>query len=118
VHVLPCGNAGASVAESSYVDPERVRELVGRARPVLEQLDHALQMMHAHKGTGFGKVLHVSNGGTCRGSSCMHLALVAVPLRLIDGKYPERELMMQIAEYNTPQALALARSGRMTGFHA
>ena len=48
----------------------------------------------------------------------MRLALVAVPLRLLDGKYPERELMMQIAEYNTRQALALARSGRMTGFHA
>jgi biotin carboxylase len=30
VHVLPCGKAGATVAESSYVDPERARELVAR----------------------------------------------------------------------------------------
>jgi biotin carboxylase len=29
-HVLPCGKADASVAESSYVDPERAREVVGR----------------------------------------------------------------------------------------
>src|SRR3569833_3741244 len=30
VHILPCGKAGATVAESSYVDPERARELIGR----------------------------------------------------------------------------------------
>ncbi|HEV7652780.1 MAG TPA: hypothetical protein VGP26_31880 [Actinophytocola sp.] len=30
VHVLPCGKADATVAESSYVDPEHARELVGR----------------------------------------------------------------------------------------
>lgn len=30
VHVLPCGKADASVAESSYVDPEHARELVRR----------------------------------------------------------------------------------------
>lgn len=191
-----------------------------RARPVLERLDHALQVMHAHKAPGFGKVLHLSNGGTSRGSSCehlvleralrdlteasardsriiqassrledtlrrhaaivrprsdyslihgelgpdhvlvdrkghpviidieglmyfdaewehvflqlrfgqhyrflrgrdldqdrlnlykltMHLSLVAGPLRLLDGDYPEREPMMQIAEYNTLQALSL-----------
>jgi biotin carboxylase len=30
VHVLPCGKADASVAESSYVDPARAREVVGR----------------------------------------------------------------------------------------
>lgn len=47
----------------------------------------------------------------------MHLALVVVPLRLLDGKYPEPELMMQIVEQH-PQALALARSGQMTGFQA
>ncbi|MDN3354831.1 ATP-grasp domain-containing protein [Actinomadura sp. DC4] len=28
VHILPCGKAGATVAESSYVDPERARELI------------------------------------------------------------------------------------------
>ena len=30
VHVLPCGKADASVAESSYVDPEHARGLIGR----------------------------------------------------------------------------------------
>lgn len=30
VHILPCGKADASVAESSYVDPERARELIGQ----------------------------------------------------------------------------------------
>jgi biotin carboxylase len=30
VHVLPCGKADATVAESSYVDPEHARRLVGR----------------------------------------------------------------------------------------
>jgi ATP-grasp domain len=30
VHILPCGKAGASVAESSYVAPEQARELVGQ----------------------------------------------------------------------------------------
>jgi hypothetical protein len=36
----------------------------------------------------------------------MHLSLVAGPLRLLDGDYPERELMMQIAESNALQALS------------
>jgi biotin carboxylase len=31
VHILPCGKAGATVAESSYVDPARASEIVGRA---------------------------------------------------------------------------------------
>jgi biotin carboxylase len=31
VHILPCGKADASVAESSYVDPARARQVVGRA---------------------------------------------------------------------------------------
>ncbi len=30
VHILPCGKTDATVAESSYVDPERARELVAR----------------------------------------------------------------------------------------
>jgi hypothetical protein len=36
-----------------------------------------------------------------------HLSLVAGPLRLLDGDYPDREPMLSIAEYNTQQVLAL-----------
>ena len=36
----------------------------------------------------------------------MHLSLVAGPLRLLDGAFPEREPMLRIAEYNTQQVLA------------
>jgi len=36
----------------------------------------------------------------------MHLSLVAGPLRLLDGDYPERQLMTEIAEYNLNQVLA------------
>jgi hypothetical protein len=37
----------------------------------------------------------------------MHLSLVAGPLRLLDGDYPDREPMLRIAEYNTQQVLTL-----------
>ncbi len=36
----------------------------------------------------------------------MHLSLVAGPLRLLDGDYPDRPLMTDIAEYNLRQVLA------------
>lgn len=35
----------------------------------------------------------------------MHLSLVAGPLRLLDGDFPDREFMMGIAEYNLQRAL-------------
>ena len=37
----------------------------------------------------------------------MPQALVAGPLRLLDGDYPDREPMLRIAEYNTQQVLTL-----------
>jgi hypothetical protein len=37
----------------------------------------------------------------------MHLSLVAGPLRLLDGDYPERDEMMQIAEYNLVRMLSM-----------
>jgi hypothetical protein len=37
----------------------------------------------------------------------MHLSLVAGPLRLLDGDYPERDEMTQIAEYNLVQVLSM-----------
>jgi hypothetical protein len=40
----------------------------------------------------------------------MHLSLVAGPLRLLDGDYPDRAVMLDIAEYNLGQVLALAES--------
>jgi Phosphotransferase enzyme family len=40
-----------------------------------------------------------------------HLSLTAGPLRLLDGDYPNREFMQEIAEYNMNQALALASAG-------
>ena len=36
----------------------------------------------------------------------MHLSLIAAPLRLLDGEYPERALMMEIVEFNIAQALS------------
>ena len=37
----------------------------------------------------------------------MHLSLVAGPLRLLDGDFPDAEFMRGIAEYNLGQALSL-----------
>ncbi|MER7835535.1 aminoglycoside phosphotransferase family protein [Streptomyces sp. NPDC096040] len=39
----------------------------------------------------------------------MHLNLVAGPLRLLDGDFPEREPMRDVAEFNLQQALSLLR---------
>ncbi|MEP7026394.1 MAG: hypothetical protein ABJB47_21835 [Actinomycetota bacterium] len=39
-------------------------------------------------------------------SLALHLSLVAGPLRLLDGDYPDRAGMLAIAEYNTQRALA------------
>jgi hypothetical protein len=36
----------------------------------------------------------------------MHLSLVAGPLRLLDGDFPEREGMLGIVEYNLRKVLA------------
>jgi hypothetical protein len=40
-------------------------------------------------------------------SLAMHLSLVAGPLRLLDGDYPDRQLMLDISEYNLQQVLLL-----------
>ncbi|MGC5004776.1 hypothetical protein [Streptomyces sp. DT203] len=37
----------------------------------------------------------------------MRLSLVAGPLRLLDGDFPHRTLMQEIAEHNAKEALAL-----------
>ncbi len=39
----------------------------------------------------------------------MHLALVAGPLRILDGDFPDREGMLGIAESNLHRALSLVR---------
>jgi hypothetical protein len=39
----------------------------------------------------------------------MHLSLVAGPLRLLDGDFPDRDAMVGIAEHNLQQALAFLR---------
>ncbi|MFD9067514.1 phosphotransferase family protein [Kitasatospora purpeofusca] len=41
----------------------------------------------------------------------MRLSLVAGPLRLLDGDFPDRDFMMGIVEYNLQQVLALLREG-------
>jgi Phosphotransferase enzyme family len=41
----------------------------------------------------------------------LRLSLVAGPLRLLDGDFPDRDFMMGIAEYNLEQALAFLPSG-------
>jgi Phosphotransferase enzyme family len=41
----------------------------------------------------------------------MRLSLVAGPLRLLDGDFPDRDFMMGIAEYNLQHALAFLPSG-------
>jgi Phosphotransferase enzyme family len=40
-------------------------------------------------------------------SLAMHLSLVAGPLRLLDGDYPDRQVMLDISEYNLQQVLVL-----------
>lgn len=42
----------------------------------------------------------------------MHLSLVAGPFRLLDGDYPDRQVMMDIAEYNLLQCVLAARHDR------
>ncbi|MER6128472.1 hypothetical protein ABT173_39105 [Streptomyces sp. NPDC001795] len=39
----------------------------------------------------------------------MHLSLVAGPLRLLEGDFPEPEPMRAIAEYNLGRALTLLK---------
>jgi hypothetical protein len=39
----------------------------------------------------------------------LHLSLIAGPLRLLDGDFPDREPMLKIAEFNTDKALAYLR---------
>ncbi|HEV2372319.1 MAG TPA: phosphotransferase [Streptosporangiaceae bacterium] len=46
-----------------------------RALPVMGQFSRAIQAMHADKATRFGKLPHVSNGGTSHGSSCEQVVL-------------------------------------------
>lgn len=36
----------------------------------------------------------------------MYLSLVAGPLRLLDGDFPDRDFMMQIVVHNTARVLA------------
>lgn len=40
----------------------------------------------------------------------MHLGLVAGPLRLLDGDYPDPEPMRAISEYNLQEVLSLLRT--------
>jgi hypothetical protein len=39
----------------------------------------------------------------------LHLSLIAGPLRLLDGDFPDRAPMLQIAQYNTARALEFLR---------
>jgi hypothetical protein len=41
----------------------------------------------------------------------MHLSLIAGPLRLLDGDYPEREDMLEIAEAHIRRALTFLHEG-------
>jgi Phosphotransferase enzyme family len=41
----------------------------------------------------------------------LHLSLIAGPLRLLDGDFPDREAMTEIAEVNIARALAFGRPG-------
>jgi hypothetical protein len=41
----------------------------------------------------------------------LHLSLIAGPLRLLDGDFPDREAMTEIAEFNIAGALAFGRAG-------
>jgi hypothetical protein len=44
--------------------------------------------------------------GGCGSTASLHLSLIAGPLRLLDGDYPDREPMLKIVEYNIARALA------------
>jgi hypothetical protein len=40
---------------------------------------------------------------------CRGLSLIAGPLRLLDGDFPDREPMLRIVEYNIDKALEFVR---------
>ncbi len=58
--------------------------------------------MYGCRAEGFGKVGSTRPGGRA-GGSCEQVVLDRV---LIDSDYPEREFMIQIAEYNTDRVLS------------
>jgi hypothetical protein len=45
-------------------------------------------------------------GGSKKG---VYLSLIAGPLRLLDGDFPDREPMMRIVDYNIGRALQFVR---------
>jgi hypothetical protein len=86
-------------------------------RPVIIDIEGLMyfdaEWEHVFLGLRFGRDYHVLRGrGLDTGRLnlyrlAMHLSLVAGPLRLLDGDFPDREPMLRIAEYNARQVLAL-----------
>ncbi len=59
---------GPTLEDLLYADP-------AGARPAVARLGQALDVMRSDKASGFGKVLHLSNGGVSNGSSCEQLII-------------------------------------------
>jgi Phosphotransferase enzyme family len=69
---------GPTLEEFLYSEP-------GRAAPVMRQLGDALHVLHADKSDRFGKLVHVSNGGVSRGSSCEQVILTRALANLAEA---------------------------------
>nr|WP_211349626.1 phosphotransferase [Micromonospora pisi] len=88
-----------------------------RGRPVLIDIEGLMyfdqEWEHAFLELRFGEHYHWLRGSDLDEDRlrfyrlAMHLSLVAGPLRLLDGDFPDRELMAGIAEHNTGRILRL-----------
>jgi len=101
------------------------------AQQALPRLADALRAMHGCRGRHIGRVALAGSGVAPRlrfGEHyrslredgldeerlrfyrlAMHLSLIAGPLRLLDGDFPDREPMRRIVEYNIDKALEFVR---------
>lgn len=73
--------------------------------------------MRSHRASSYGKVALIDGGGTSRGTDrlalyifAQRLSLTAGPLRLLDGDFPDRAFLRDIAEHNSHEAPALLRA--------
>lgn len=87
-----------------------------RGEPVLIDIEGTMffdiELEHVFLRLRFGKYYQWLSANDLDGQRlqfyklAMHLSLVAGPLRLLDGDFPEREAMMEIVEFNLQQVLA------------
>ena len=90
--------------------------LIDQGRPVLIDIEGVMffdvEWEHAFLALRFGehyrwlRAIGLDDQRLRFYSLALHLSLIAGPLRLLDGDFPDREPMMQIVEFNTRRALS------------